>query len=247
MTTRWMEIAWAEIGTAEIAGARANASIIDYFKGVGRGDVTSDEVAWCAAFAGTCLRRAGVEVKVAKGQELLASSYLKIGTPIEQPRVGAIACVPRKGGSGWHVAFVAGWTETRLKLLGGNQADSVNETWFQREGAVLRWPAEPVAAVEGSRITAAAKRQVKDGGKTGGVGGAEVLIPAPPKGLTEVAGEAAQMQASWETLEKFGLFVWSKSGWVAGALMAYWLLRMLWDAGWIKRWRAQDSNEGKTA
>ncbi len=242
--TTWMEIAQADLGETEMAGARANQTILGYFRQVGRADVTSDEVAWCAAFTGAALSKAGVRTGIKQGQELLASSFLRVGTPIDTPRYGAIACVPRKGGSGWHVAFVAGWTDTRLKLLGGNQANSVNETWFPREGAVLRWPAEPVAAVEGSRITAAAGGSQKDVAKVAAVSGVEVAAEAG--GLKDLAARAADLQSSWTTLEQFGVFVAGKGKWIAGALALYWLARMAWRAGWIKRWRAEDSNEGKT-
>ena len=244
MTTRWMEIAWAEIGVAEIPGARANQTIVGYFRDAGRPDVTSDEVAWCAAFVGTCLARAGFSPAIRKGDELLASSYLKVGTRIEGPRVGAIACVPRKGGSGWHVAFVAGWTDTHLKLLGGNQRDSVCEAWFPRDGAVLRWPAEPVAAVAGSRITAAAGALQKDGTKIVGISGVDVAAEAG--GLKDLAARAAELQSSWTTLSDFLVFVVGKGKWIAGVLALYWLARMAWRSSWIKRWRAEDRNEGKT-
>lgn len=245
---QWMEIAYADVGVTEVAGVRASETILEYFRRVGRADITSDEVAWCAAFAGAVLKSAGVKFALPKGRELLASSFLEVGTPIDQPRVGAIACVPRSGGSGWHVAFVSGWDATRLRLLGGNQRDSVCEAWFLRDGAELRWPGEPVTAAalaDGtSRIATAAKAQQKDGAKAGGIEVADIGLEAG--GLKEWAAQAADWQASATTIEQFMTYAVSKGKWVAGALALYWLARMAWRAGWIKHWRAQDANEGKT-
>ncbi len=250
--TRWMEIAWEEVGTREIPGARAAPSIVDYFRDSGRPEITSDEVAWCAAFVGACLARAGVKPRIRPGHELLASSYLEVGTAIDTPRVGAIVCVRRNGGSGWHVAFVSGWNATHLKLLGGNQKNSVCEVWAPREGAVLRWPEEPVTpaalAKDGSRIAAGAGAAQKDGAKVTGINGAERALPAPPQslGLEEVAAKAGSLKGSIETIEQFLLFAWGRGGWIALALTLFWCGRIVWRSGWIKWWRAEDASTGKT-
>lgn len=247
----WMEIAWADVGVHEIAGAKANPTIIDYFREVHRPDITSDEVAWCAAFVGACLSRAGVVVGLPEGEELLASSYLKFGTALDKakPRVGAIAVTRRSGGSGYHVAFVAGWNDTHIKLLGGNQSDSVSEAWFARSSVVaLRWP--PIAATpatlakQGSRIVGAANQQKKDGTKAGVVEVVDVANEA--FGFNELAAKAQQTMADYSTIEQFGLFVVGKGKWIAGALALYWLGRMAWNSSWIKHWRAEDANTGKT-
>ena len=64
MAPRWLEIAWEQegAGVAEIGGPAANKSIVAYFHDIGRPDVTSDEIAWCAAFYFWCLQKAGIDL-----------------------------------------------------------------------------------------------------------------------------------------------------------------------------------------
>ena len=56
---RWMGEAWAELGQREVAGDGDNARILALFRAVGHDEVRHDEVAWCAAFVGATLERAG--------------------------------------------------------------------------------------------------------------------------------------------------------------------------------------------
>ena len=55
----WMVAAWGELGQSERAGTATNPRIRDYFSEVGHA-ISDDETAWCAAFVGACLERAGV-------------------------------------------------------------------------------------------------------------------------------------------------------------------------------------------
>ncbi len=57
---QWLATAWAELGQREVAGAADNARIRAFFRDVGHPPSLHDEVAWCAAFAGACLERAGM-------------------------------------------------------------------------------------------------------------------------------------------------------------------------------------------
>ena len=105
---KWMEAAWAEEGQAEVPGPAANPHIIQFFADVGLPGIKSDEVANCAAFVGACMKRAGLPLDaIAVEDRALARSYLKIGTPIEEPRVGCVF-VMRRGNSSWegHTGFV---------------------------------------------------------------------------------------------------------------------------------------------
>lgn len=254
---RWMEIAWAELGVHETAGAEATPAIVEYFRDAGRPEVTSDEIPWCAAFAGACLSRSGIALAaLPKDERLLARSYLKIGTPLEAPRVGALAILRRTADPAHgHVGFVARWTDTTITLLGGNQADSVSEATFPRAMLLgLRWP-ETVTPAEldaaGSRITVAAGKQQADGVKGGGVvtGGEAVPAPAPLgeqriPGLKELGENAGQLRGTIETLEQFVVFAWSKLPLVAVAIALYFVARMVWRSGWIRSWRAEDASSG---
>lgn len=251
--TRWLEIAWAEEGVAEVAGPRASETILGYFREVGRGDITSDEVSWCAAFVGACLAKAGVAVDLPHDKRLLARAYLEVGTPIDEPRVGAVAIFTRGDPRSWtgHVFFVTSWTATHIKGIGGNQRNSVCEISLPRSQLLgLRWPeaADPKVLAKTSRIAGGANETQKDGVKATGVNGAELALPAPPEtiGLSDLAAKAGSLKGSIETLEQFLLFAWAKGGWIALGLTLYWGGRIVWRSGWIKWWRAEDQSTGKT-
>jgi uncharacterized protein (TIGR02594 family) len=144
---RWLELAWGDLGIAEVPGAPDNPRVVRYFAEVHQSGVTHDEVAWCAAFLGACLERTGIR----STRSLMARSYLRWGVPADDGRLGAIAVLsrgfdPRLG----HVGFLVGETSAGLILLGGNQTDSVSVQAFPRSRLLaLRWPiteaAPPVA------------------------------------------------------------------------------------------------------
>lgn len=249
---RWMWEAWDQVGVVETAGAAATPEIVRYFADVGRPDVTSDEVAWCAAFTGAMLKRAQVPLMVPSSDRLLARGYLKQGTPIplDQPRVGAIAVFkrtsdPRLG----HVGFVNGFTATHIHVLSGNQANSVSIQSYPRADLIgLRWPEPPAKpadlVADGSRIAQASQRQLKDGAKTGAV----TLPPSPPKLEPEaLAQKMTGAKGVFETAEAFVQFGVSKWPWIVGGLAAFWFGRMAWDAWQIRQARLEDHNTGKTA
>ena len=119
----WLEPAWRELGESERAGAAHNARILALYRDAGHGEISADEVAWCAAFAGACLERA----KVACTRSLMARSYLAWGEPIKDGRLGAVAVFSRGSDtSQGHVGFWVGETEDSIMLLGGNQSDAVS-------------------------------------------------------------------------------------------------------------------------
>jgi uncharacterized protein (TIGR02594 family) len=246
--TRWMETAWAEVGIAETPGPHATSRILDYFSAAGHPEIISDEIAWCAAFAGYCLSSSGVALDaIPRDERLTAKSYLKQGTAIPEPRTGCLAILEH------HVGFVAGFTETTIQLLGGNQANAVNVAAFKRSSVLgYRWPevVQTPAQVEasGSRIAAAARQQQIDGLKTSVAQVAQVLPPKPP-GLADFASMAAQAETSmtvFGTLEKFASFTWGKLPLIAVMCTAYWLIRMVHNGWLIRLWRTADANTGKT-
>lgn len=119
------EIARGYIGTVEGPGPENNPVIMEMYASVGHDWVEHDSVAWCAAFVGHCIERAGLR----STRKLTARSYLDWGVPvaIEDAQPGDIAVIPR-GSSSWqgHVFFIerieGGW----VWGLGGNQSDAVN-------------------------------------------------------------------------------------------------------------------------
>jgi uncharacterized protein (TIGR02594 family) len=128
MNLRPYELAKAEIGTVEWANGD-NPKVIAYFRDAGS-DVTSDNTAWCAAFVGAMLKRAGL-----KGTgSLLARSYLNWGktVPIEEAREGDIV-IFKRGNSTWqgHVGFFIKKSGAFIEVLGGNQADQVKVSRYR--------------------------------------------------------------------------------------------------------------------
>ena len=119
------DIAQSYIGTTEGSGPADNLVILEMYASVGQDWVEHDDVAWCAAFVGHCLERAGIR----STRKLNARSYLDWGVPVEiaEAQQGDIGVIPR-GSSAWqgHVFFIdrieGGW----VWGLGGNQNDAVN-------------------------------------------------------------------------------------------------------------------------
>lgn len=137
---KWLEVAFGELGEAEIAGARHNLKILEYLRTV-RLDPrlqTKDETPWCAALVSWCLREAGYEYS----RSPLARSYLRMGLEIPRPRLGAIVVLPR-GKSRWmgHVGFYVGRMGSHDLVLGGNQDNEVNIRSFPASSVLsYRWP-----------------------------------------------------------------------------------------------------------
>lgn len=144
----WMARAWAELGQRERPGSADNPRVVAYYADVGHVGVRHDEVAWCAAFAGACLERAGRP----STRSLMARTYLRWGEALDEPRLGAIAVLSRGSDpASGHVGFWVGETNDSVLLLGGNQSDSVSVAGFPKARLIgLRWPvnAPNVAAQE---------------------------------------------------------------------------------------------------
>ena len=140
---RWMLEAWRLLGEREVKGSRDNPDVVALYRDAGHPKIKNDEVAWCAAFAGACLERAGVTGT----RSLMARSYLKWGVPLREGQLGAVAVLTRgTNPAHGHVGFLIGETRSRVILLGGNQGDAVSVSAFDR-GRLLgfRWPAESVS------------------------------------------------------------------------------------------------------
>lgn len=119
------DIAKSYIGTTEGAGPADNPVIMEMYASVGQSWVEHDEVAWCAAFVGHCLEKAGIR----STRRLNARSYLDWGVPVEIAEIyqGDIGVIPR-GSSSWqgHVFFIDRVEGAWVWGLGGNQDDAVS-------------------------------------------------------------------------------------------------------------------------
>lgn len=119
------ECAKDEIGTWEWKNGH-NPKVVNYFAEVGHSWVKDDETAWCAAFVGAMLKRAGQP----HTGKLNARSYLDWGNPValEDARPGDVVVFSRGKPNGWqgHVAFLDRQTKDHIYVLGGNQQNQVN-------------------------------------------------------------------------------------------------------------------------
>lgn len=142
------ELAEKEIGVVEWKDG-SNPKVVAYFRDAGHPEITDDETAWCAAFVGAMLHRAGVE---GTGQ-LNARSYLHWGVevPRSEARPGDIVILKR-GNSSWqgHVGFFVKDNGKTITLLGGNQANAVNRRAHSVDGdqllGIRRAPPAPAPA-----------------------------------------------------------------------------------------------------
>jgi uncharacterized protein (TIGR02594 family) len=135
MTNKAYLLAVAEIGTVEWSKGD-NPKVLEYFRDAGHPEVKNDETAWCAAFVGAMLKRAGM----AGTDKLTAQSYLKWGVevPVSDMKQGDI-CIVKRGKEAWqgHVFFVHKHENGKLWGLGGNQSNSVNIQEFPVNESIL--------------------------------------------------------------------------------------------------------------
>jgi uncharacterized protein (TIGR02594 family) len=141
------ELARAEIGTKEVPGSAHNQAVVDYFAEVGHSWVQDDETAWCAAFVGAMLKRAGMP----QTGKLNARSYLDWGQPVDpdQAKPGDVVVFWRGDKNGWqgHVGFFVRRDGGQIIVLGGNQSNRVSEAGYaaSRLLGVRRIARKPVA------------------------------------------------------------------------------------------------------
>ena len=143
---RWLALAWGDLGVAETPGADHTRRVVRYYADVGHAQITNDETAWCAAFLGSCLERAGLP----STRSLMARSYLAWGESLDEFRHGAVAVLSRTADPALgHVGFLIGETTESVILLGGNQGDAVAVEAFPRSRLLgLRWPSTNSASTQ---------------------------------------------------------------------------------------------------
>lgn len=142
--TPWMAIAWSDLGVAAMPGPGISARVHKYYADAGHPEVAGDDVAWCAAFVGACLERAGFR----STRSLLARSYLSYGSASSDVRAGSLAVFSRgEDPALGHVGFVVGETSDAIILLGGNQANAVSVIPMPKARLLgLRWPTSTPAS-----------------------------------------------------------------------------------------------------
>lgn len=116
-------IGMADYGIKEVDGTAGNAKILQYYVDTHNAWAKDDAVAWCAAFVGSCLERAGI----VSTRSLAARSYLNWGKSTTAPKTGDIAVFSRGDNSvEGHVAFFVREDVSGIIVFGGNQSNAVN-------------------------------------------------------------------------------------------------------------------------
>lgn len=130
----WVQIALAEQGQAEQAGAAHNPRIVEYHATTGF-RAKDDETPWCASFVGWCLEQAGLKSTASAA----ARSYETWGVHLAQPVLGAVITFTRAGGG--HVGFYMGQRDGKWLILGGNQSNRVSIAPYDpNRMTAIRWP-----------------------------------------------------------------------------------------------------------
>lgn len=133
-----------------------NPKVVQYFADVGHDWVDDDETAWCAAFVGAHLERAGLK----STRALNARSYLDWGEPVElqDAEPGDIAVFWRVDPNSWqgHVAFFNREGNSSIMVLGGNQKNQVNVSAYAKSRllGIRRMPAPQQPAPTGGFFNA---------------------------------------------------------------------------------------------
>lgn len=147
------DIASRYLGTRELPGRLDNPHILAWLMDAGVGDprqasaLYHDEVPWCGAFVGHIVRLCGLSIPQLPAR---ARSWLRAGMPIEvkEARVGWDLIVLQRGDglqpdamtldAPGHVGFFSGWDveagapfePKAVRVLGGNQSNSVSVAGF---------------------------------------------------------------------------------------------------------------------
>ena len=132
-----MIFAFLELGVKETTPV--NPRITEYFK---RLKLELDQnTSWCGAFAAHCMSKAYSQFtnypELCQSQE-----WLNIGketSPLFR-KIGDIAIFTNKSNpKHGHVGFFVDETDKAILLLGGNQGNSVNYTWFNKDGKTMKF------------------------------------------------------------------------------------------------------------
>ena len=130
----WMSIAHAELGVVEVPGDENNPQIVKYHATTSLGP-QPDEVPWCSSFVNYCISKAGLRGT----NSAMARSWLDWGKEISDFETGCVVVLKRGAPPRGHVGFFVGEEGNKwIRLLGGNQTNSVRISSFDRDRVIGR-------------------------------------------------------------------------------------------------------------
>jgi len=131
----WMDIAIAELGVHEDSAPGKHSSRIVEYHQTTTLKATDDETPWCSSFVNWVIRQSGRSGT----NSAAAKSWLNWGTETTDPTAGTVIVIKKKTAgysqatgstSGFHVGFFISQSTTHVRILGGNQSDTVKYSNF---------------------------------------------------------------------------------------------------------------------
>lgn len=131
----WMAEMHRRMGLHEV---RDNAVLSAWLR-IGRYLGNPAKLPWCGDAMETCIVKT-LPAEPVPNNPFWAQAWKDFGQDVGEPVVGAVGVIRWNASSG-HVGIVAHSDRSRVLLLGGNQSDSINLTWFNRSLFIaFRWP-----------------------------------------------------------------------------------------------------------
>lgn len=125
-----------ELGVKETRPRKLNRRISEYFMACGNAEL-DERTSWCGAFVAYILMKSYLErfpVKACQSQW-----WPRYGYSVIEPVLGDIVIFRDVNNNDFgHVGFFIEETKNSILVLGGNQGDSVNYTWYKKKSKKLR-------------------------------------------------------------------------------------------------------------
>lgn len=197
----WLALARGEIGVRELAGEADNPKIMGYFKDAGFPGIDSETTSWCAGFANSMLERCGVP----GSKSLAARSFLTWGKEVKKPYPGCVVVFWRGSPSSWqgHVGFWVGEDATHIRVLGGNQGDSVKIASYPKNQ--LLGYREPVTASNSRTFRAQTAGALGDGMTLAAFSGKAILDSLPD--ALAIGDGVASLAPYWPWFAALGISI----------------------------------------
>lgn len=129
----WMIIAKQELGQMEVPGPESNPRIEEYHNTVTIKD-NSDSVPWCSSFVNFCITKSGL----VGTNSAMARSWLNWGQESSSFVPGCVVVLKRGDPPKGHVGFYVGMDGDNVRILGGNQSDSVNIASYKKNNVIAK-------------------------------------------------------------------------------------------------------------